>query len=99
MNDPLEFLRDIEIDAPLAGSHLSLIIAELINWDAISLKFLLNAPEFFRAKGKPSIFSVEILKKKSRGGPSEDELAVVDSLMTEEDKKAHVSAKAMFDAL
>jgi len=99
LNDPIELLRDIQIDAPLAASHLSLIIAELINWDAISLDFLLGAPEFFRTDGKPAAFAIEILKKKSGDGPSDDELVVVESLMTEEDKKTHASAKAMFDAL
>ena len=96
-NDPLEFLRDIQIDAPLAASHLSLITASLISWNALSLDFLLNAPEFFRTDGKPAAFAVEILKKKT--DPSDDELGVVEKLMTEDDKKAHASAKAMFDAL
>lgn len=97
LNDPLEFLRDIQIDAPLAASHLSLIVAKLISWNAISFDFLLHTPEFFRTDGKPASFAVEILKKKS--DPSDDEFQVVESLMTEEDKKAHASAKAMFDSL
>ena len=97
LNDPIEFLRDIQIDAPLAASHLSLVVANLISWDAISLDFLLDAPEFFRTDGKPAAFAIEILKKKS--DHSDDELRIVDSLMTEDDKKTHTSAKAMFDAL
>jgi hypothetical protein len=97
LNDPIEFLRDIQIDAPLAASHLSLIVAKLISWNAISFDFLLDTPEFFRIDGKPAAFAIEILKKKS--DPSDDELRVVESLMTEDDKKAHASAKAMFDAL
>lgn len=97
LNDPIEFLRDIQIDAPLAASHLSLIVASLISWDAISFDFLLDAPEFFRTDGKPAAFAIEILKKK--GDSSDDELRVVESLMTEDDKKTHASAKAMFDAL
>ena len=99
LNDPIEFLRDIEIDAPLAARHLSLIIAELINWGSISLDFLLSAPESFRTDGKPAAFAIEILKKKSGDGPSDDEMVVVESLMTEEDKKSHSSAKVMFDTL
>jgi hypothetical protein len=36
---------------------------------------------------------------KTRGGdPSDEELAVVGDLMTEDDKKAHASGKAMYDA-
>lgn len=95
-NDPLEFLRDIQIDAPLAASHLSLIAARLITWNAVSLDFLLDAPEFFRTDGKPAAFAIDVLKKKT--DPSDDELSVVEKLMTEDDKKAHASAKAMFDA-
>ncbi len=97
LNDPLEFLRDIQIDAPLAASHLSLIVAKLLDWNAISFDFLLGSPEFFRTDGKPAVFSVEILKKK--GDPSDEELRVVEGLMTLDDKKTHASAKAMFDAL
>ncbi len=96
-NDPLEFLRDIQIDAPLAASHLSLIVARLIAWNAISFDFLLNSPEFFKTDGKPAAFAIEILKKK--GDPSDDELSVVEGLMSEDDKKIHDSAKAMFDTL
>jgi len=96
-NDPLEFLRDIQIDAPLAASHLSLIVANLIGWNAISFGFLLDSPEFFKTDGKPAAFAVEILKKK--GDPSDEELRVVEGLMTEDDKKTHASGKAMFDAL
>lgn len=99
LNDPLEFLRDIQIDAPLAASHLSLITAELINWNAISLDFLLGAPGFFLGEGKAAAFAIEILKKKNGDGPSDDDLVVVESLMTEGEKEIHSSAKAMFDAL
>jgi len=97
LNDPIEFLSDIQIDAPLAASHLSLIVAKLISWNAISFDFLLGTPDFFRTDGKPAAFAIEILKKKSC--PSDDELCVVESLMTEDDKKAYASAKVMFDAL
>eukprot|EP00536_Pseudo-nitzschia_multiseries_P003308 jgi/Psemu1/318131/estExt_fgenesh1_pm.C_500002 len=106
LNDPLEFLRDIQIDAPLAASHLSLIVSELIGWGALSLDFLLEAPEFFRSDGKAAAFAIEILKKKNNKGaaggePSADDLSVVERLMTDDDKKAYgdASAKAMFDAL
>lgn len=97
LNDPIEFLRDIQIDAPLASSHLSLIVAKLIGWNAISFSFLLKTPEFFRIDGKPALFAIEILKETS--DPSEDKLLVVESLMTEDDKKLYASARVMFDAL
>ena len=97
LNDPIEFLRDIQIDAPLAANHLSLIIAKLIDWNAISFDFLLDTPEFFRTDGKPAEFAIQILKRRS--DPSSEELSVVESLMTVEDKKTHDSAKMMFDSL
>jgi len=100
LNDPLEFLRDIQIDAPLAASHLSLIISDLIEWKALSLKFLLEAPAFFRSDGKAAAFAIEVLKKKSGSEPSAEDLNVVEGLMTEDDKRSHpAGAKAMFDAL
>lgn len=99
LNDPLEFLRDIQIDAPLAGSHLAQIIVEMINWDVIRFDFLIGSPEYFKSDGKPASFAIEILKKKNGGdGPSDDELVVVESLMTEDDKKSYASAKDMFDS-
>lgn len=97
LNDPIEFLRDIQIDAPLAVNHLSLIVAKLISWKAISFDFLLDTPEFFRTDGKPAAFAIDILKRK--GDPSDDDLRVVESLMTEDDKETHTSAKLMFEAL
>jgi len=99
LNDPIDLLRDIQIDAPLASSHLALIIAELINWNAISFDLLLATTEFFRAECKPAAFAIEILKKKSGSEPSDDELIVVERLMTDGDKKSHKCAKAMFDTL
>jgi len=91
-NDPLEFLADIEIDAPLAGSHLALIIAELIKIDAISLSFLLEAPEYFRTDGKAAQFGCKVLKKIG-GDASDANLEVVEKLMTCDDKAAHPTAR------
>jgi hypothetical protein len=97
LNDPLEFLSDVEIDAPLAGSHLALIVSECIKFGALELAFLKAAPEFFLSDGKPAAFAIKVLKKRG-GDPSEEEMKIVEELMTEDDKTAHESAAAMFKA-
>mmetsp|Transcript_16996 Transcript_16996/g.39227 ORF Transcript_16996/g.39227 Transcript_16996/m.39227 type:complete len:801 (-) Transcript_16996:638-3040(-) len=97
LNDPIEFLRDIQIDAPLAANHLSLIVATLIDWHAISLDFLLDTPDFFKIEGKSADFAIQVLKRRS--DPSSEELSVVESLMTDDDKQKHESAKMMLDSL
>jgi len=98
LKDPLEFLTNIEIDAPLAGNHLSLIIAQLIEWGVLSFDVLSSAPEYFRTNGKAASFAIKILKKINSGGLSDDEVVILESLMTEKDKKAHASAKIMFNS-
>ncbi|KAL3916581.1 MAG: hypothetical protein SGILL_005111 [Bacillariaceae sp.] len=98
LNDPLEFLSDIEIDAPLAGSHLASIAAELLKWNAIDFGFLNDTPEYFRTDGKPALFAIKVLKKRG-DEPLDTEMAVISSLMTEDDKNAYDSPKAMFDAV
>lgn len=62
-----------------------------------SSEFLKEAPAYFHTDGKPAAFTVKVLKMRG-GDPSEDELAVVRALMTEDDKKAFDSGKAMFEA-
>ncbi|OEU08934.1 hypothetical protein FRACYDRAFT_271627, partial [Fragilariopsis cylindrus CCMP1102] len=99
LNEPLDLLSDIEIDAPLARSHLSLIISELIKWSVVSFDVLLSAPEYFRTGGKAASFAIMILKKKNNEALSDDETVIVETLMTENDKKAYASAKIMFDAI
>lgn len=99
LNDPLEFLSDIEIDAPMAGAHLALIVSSLLKWEAIGLEFLLAAPEEFRTgtSSEPAAFGIKVLKKRG-GDPTDAELEIIAKLMTEEDKAAHESAKAFFAA-
>jgi hypothetical protein len=61
------------------------------------LAFLKDAPEYFRTDGKPAAFAIKVLKARGED-PSEDELKVVEELMTEDEKKNFTSGKAMFDA-
>lgn len=98
LNDPLEFLSDIEIDAPLAGSHLAYIIAELSKLDAVQVKDLLQAaPEYFKTDGKAATFCSKVLKAKGNTDPSTNDLDFIDSLMTDSDKSKFGSSKELFD--
>jgi translation initiation factor 4G len=96
--DPLEFLPDIIIDAPLAGKHLALIIAECLKLNALELTFLVDeSPEYFRTSGKAALLAIQVLMVRG-GDPSDEELEVVQALMTDDDKKAFDSAKLMWEA-
>lgn len=97
-NDPLEFLRDIEIDAPLAGSLLAFVAAECIKSSIFNLDFLLKAPVDFRTDGKAAHFAAKIVKKIG-GEPSADNLAVIGSLMTEKEKAEGLSAATIVSSL
>lgn len=97
LKDPLEFLSDVEIDAPLAGNHLAKCVAAYVELGAIQFDFLKDAPDYFKTDGKPAAFGIKVLKAKG-GDPSEADLQVVESLMTEDDKKNFASAQAMYDA-
>jgi hypothetical protein len=79
LNEPLELLSDIEIDAPIAGSLLALIISQFLKWNIMDFDFLLSAPEAFLTDGNPSVFGRKVLEK--RGGvPTDVELGVLDKL-------------------
>ncbi len=98
LQDPLEFLPDMEIDAPLAGKHLALIISECLKLNALEIHFLVDeSPEYFRNNGKPATLAIQVLKERG-GDPSDNELEVVQSLMSDGDKKDFESGKAMWEA-
>ena len=63
LNDPLEFLSDIAIDAPLASDHLANIVSSFVKSGAVSLDFLLSAPDYFRTDGKAAQFAAKVIKK------------------------------------
>lgn len=93
LNDPLEFLNDIAIDAPLAIPHLVSIVADFIGMGALTLDFLLNSPEYFRTDGNAAQFAAKVVKK--LGGDAVGDsanLEVIGNLMTEDDKKETPSA-------
>lgn len=97
LNDPLEFLGDISIDAPLATSHLVTIVSAFIESGAVSFDFLLNTPEYFRSDGGAAQFGCKVLKQ--MGGDamtSESNLDIITQLMTDSDKESFPNgAKAM----
>jgi hypothetical protein len=99
LSDPLEFLNDIAVDAPLAIPFLVRIIGELIKNDIIPFDFLLNAPEYFLTDRDAAMFGAQVLK--SIGGEAMSSpkfIEVVEKLMTDEDKAAHRSARDIIDA-
>lgn len=102
--DPLEFLSDIEIDAPLAGNHVAMIIAHCMASKVLELDFLKEAPEFFRTDGKPAVLACKVLKALAKldasefGAATEGQLAVVEALMTEDDRAKYPTAQAMLEA-
>ena len=94
LNDPLEFLNDVAIDAPLAIPILANIIAELVKADVIPFNFLLDSPDYFRTDQNAADFGAKIMK--NIGGDaiaSEDYIEVIEKLMTDNDKAKHSSAQ------
>jgi translation initiation factor 4G len=99
LDDPLEFLSDIAIDAPLATAHMATIIAALIKVEAISFDYLLTAPEYFRTDSNAAAFGGKVLK--ALGGDAATDAAnvdVVEKLMTDDDKKLFSSAADLIAA-
>ena len=99
LNEPLEFIWDISIDAPLAVSLLINIIVEWLKKKVDdgetalnSFNFLLEAPLSFRSEGRPAYFAAQVLKKKG-GKVSDEEFRVIEQLMSEEEKNKFVSVQ------
>lgn len=94
LNDPLEFLMDVAIDAPLAIPILASIVAGLVKEEIIPFNFLLNSPEYFRTDQNAADFGAKVMKNIGGDAPtSEDYIEVIEKLMTCEDKAKHSSAK------
>ena len=89
LNDPLEFLSDIAIDAPLATSHLVTIVSKFIELGIIKFDFLLGAPQYFRTDGGAAQFGCKVLQK--IGGDSvssQENIDTIEKLMTADDKES-----------
>lgn len=93
LNDPLEFLNDVAIDAPLAIPHLVNIVAELVKAEIVALNFLLDSPDYFRTDQNAADFGAKVMKKIGGDAITKQEyIEVVEKLMTDEDKAKHSSA-------
>lgn len=100
LNDPLEFLSDVAIDAPLAVPHLASIVAELVKAEAVPFDFLLNAPEYFRTDQNAADFGAQVMKKIGDSAITSAEfIEVIEKLMTDEDKANHSSASDLIAAV
>lgn len=92
LNDPLEFLSDIAIDAPLAIQHLVIIVAKLVKTDIIPFDFLLNSPDYFRTDGNAANFAVQVIRTiGNEAASSEVYTGVIEKLMTDGDREMHSS--------
>jgi len=100
LQDPLEFLRDIEIDAPPAPALLGMIIADWLRKGVLSMENFAkdsgNCPEYFLSDGKPASFFSQVALKRYGDVDSipDGDLSVISSLMTEEDKSANPDVKS-----
>merc|ERR1712157_551513 len=93
LNDPVEFLGDIAIDAPLATPILVRIVSELIKADFVQFGFLLETPECFRTNGQAATFAAKILNSIGLDAMKSDEnVEVVTSLMADDDRVSFSSA-------
>uniref|UniRef100_A0A7S1GLC7 MI domain-containing protein n=1 Tax=Cyclophora tenuis TaxID=216820 RepID=A0A7S1GLC7_CYCTE len=100
LNDPLEFLRDIEIDAPLAGSLLCGFIAELLRKEILEFSFFLGTPEYFRRDGQAARFAATVLKKLELGETKiQEHLKTIETLMTDDDKKQHQTPQLLLESV
>ena len=99
LNDPLDFLNDVAIDAPLAIPHLASIVAELVKSKIIPFSFLLNSPEYFRTDQNAATFGAKVMKNiGDEAVKSEDFIEVVSKLMTEDDKTKYSSVNELIEA-
>jgi len=105
LTDPVEYLRDIEIDAPLASHLLAMIMA---NW--FTNKYLPSMTKFFvdnddlkdfrdRAdETRAAEFCRQVIKK--RGGDlTEDDLEAVAHLMTDEERLMHPDVRSWIEQI
>jgi len=98
LSDPLAYLTDVEIDAPLAGSHLAHIVSEAMKLNALELDPLLkNAPTDFKEFGKPAVFCAKVLK--ALGKNSDADMEMIGGLMNDFEKTKYETAKKLYEAI
>ena len=94
----LEFLSDVIIDAPLAGTHMTKIVGTFVKNNTFQLDSLLNAPEYFRTDGKAAQFAAKVMKHADKMSDANC-LEVVEKLMTEEDKESFPTAAKLLESI
>ena len=100
LNDPLEFLSDIAVDAPLATPLLIRIVAELVKEKIIQFDFLLNSPEYFRTDQNAAKFGARVAKAVGEETISSSEVnEVISKLMTEEEKTRYQSVHELIESV
>lgn len=98
MNDPLEFLSDIVVDAPLATSILISVVAALVKEDIIPFDFLLSSPEYFRTDQNPAKFGAGVIKAICGEATELAEYVDVVAKLMKEEEKAEYSTVEEFVA-
>lgn len=98
ISDLLEFLGDIVIDAPLAGSHMTKVIVAFMKIGIFKLDFMLSTPEYFKTDGDAARFAIKVMMEYG-DVESEENIAVVSGLMTEEEKKTFSTAQDLIQSV
>lgn len=99
LNDPLEFLTDVAIDAPLATTHMANIVSALIKAGAISFDYLLTSPEWFRTDCGAAAFGSKVLKALGEDATSDSSnVDVIEKLMTDDDRAQFPTAADLIAA-
>jgi hypothetical protein len=107
---PLEILRDILIDAPLAKAILIDLLAGVMSWKALpsnNVSFMTNLPQEFISDGKAAEFAVKLLRKlesmedgKHKGVLTlEENVKAIETLMTSEEKEKSESTTKFIEAV
>ena len=100
LNDPLEFLTDIAIDAPLATPNLVTIIADFVKMEnGLPFSFFLNTPGWFRTDCGAASVACKVLKQAGDSIQSEANLKIISDLMTESDKELYPSAQDLLSSV
>jgi len=96
---PLEFLSDIEIDAPKAGEYLAIILSKLCEAKLVELEPLLKgAPDYFLSDGKPAHLAIRVFLM-TEEKITDSQFSLVEKFMTDRDKEDFASPKAILESL
>lgn len=95
--EPLEALRDIQIDAPLAHVHFSKIMADWMRREWVTLKVLQSGPEYFLSDGRPAELAKQVLQERG-GDVSDQEVNVVTQLLSEAEREEIESVRDWISA-